>query len=85
MGQEVFLKLIAFDENWNKLFNWGPRPKAAQELMDQLKAEGLLKQEKYEKLHLWYGRNRGKDIEKEFSEILTMLVDIKEVTFNEEG
>ncbi len=69
-GSRSIPKLIAFNENWKELFKWGPRPKAAQELMDQLKQEGLSKPEKYEKLHLWYGRNRGKDLEVEFKEIL---------------
>ena len=73
-GTRSIPKLIAFDENWNKLFEWGPRPKVAKDLMEQMKKEGLSKTEKYEKLHLWYGRNRGKDIEQEFKEILSMQI-----------
>ncbi len=66
-------KLIAFDLEGNELFTWGPRPKAAQELMNQWKNEGIVKPELYEKLHLWYGRNRGKEIEAEFLEILSKV------------
>ena len=69
-GTRSIPKLIAFDEEWNELFEWGPRPQAAKELMENLKNEGLPKTAKYEKLHLWYGRNRGKEIEQEFKQIL---------------
>ncbi len=70
-GTKSIPKLVAFDEDGNELFIWGPRPKAAQELINQLKSEGIVKPELYEKLHLWYGRNRGKDIEDEFLNILS--------------
>ncbi len=63
-------KLVAFDKDGNELFQWGPRPKAAQDLVIQWKAEGLSKDEFIEKLHLWYGRNRGKELEEEFLSLL---------------
>ncbi|MFZ1288960.1 MAG: thioredoxin family protein [Melioribacteraceae bacterium] len=67
-------KIISFDENGNELFTWGPRPKFAQDLVNQLKAEGYSKEEFNEQLHLWYGRNRGKELELEminlFSDVL---------------
>jgi hypothetical protein len=66
-------KLVAFDKNGNELFQWGPRPAEAQKLVLDLKAEGLSKNEYNEKLHLWYGRNRGKNIENEFVELLKAL------------
>lgn len=69
-GNRSIPKLIAFDEEGNELFQWGPRPQAAQQLVKQMINEGIEKKERNEKLHLWYGRNRGKDIEKEFIEIL---------------
>jgi hypothetical protein len=72
-GTRSIPKLIAFDLEGNELFTWGPRPKAAQELMNQWKNEGIVKPELYEKLHLWYGRNRGKEIEAEFLEILSKV------------
>ncbi len=77
-GTRSIPKLIAFDENWNVLFEWGPRPQTAGELMEQMKKEGLSKTEKYEKLHLWYGRNRGKDIEQEFKSLFIKLAAIQE-------
>ncbi len=63
-------KLVAFDESGKELFQWGPRLEEAQTLVDRLKAEGMKKKEFTEKLHLWYGRNRGKNIELEFIELL---------------
>jgi Thioredoxin len=62
--------LVAFDPKGNELFRWGSRPKAVQELFLQWKAEGIVKPELYEKLHLWYARNKGREIESEFSDIL---------------
>ena len=58
-------KLVAFDEAGNELFQWGARPKAAQEIVTELKAQGFEKKYFLEKLHSWYARNGGKDIEKE--------------------
>lgn len=72
-GSRSIPKLIAFDENFNELFQWGPRPKEGQELVARLKAEGFSKQEFNEKLHLWYGRNRGKAIENDFIRIFSGL------------
>lgn len=73
-GTKSIPKLIAFDEDGNESFIWGPRPKEAQELIMKWKSEGIVKPELYEKLHLWYGRNRGKELEKEFIEILSRFV-----------
>ncbi|GBD87735.1 hypothetical protein BMS3Abin03_01669 [bacterium BMS3Abin03] len=69
-GNRSIPQLIAFDTEGNKLFRWGPRPKTAQELVTKLKTEGLSKEEFTQQLHLWYGRNKGKDFESELAEIL---------------
>ena len=66
-------KLVAFDENGNELFQWGPRPKAAQEVVDQAIKNGLDKNEYLEKLHLWYSEDKGRTLEKEFSILLSNL------------
>ena len=65
--------LVGFDENGNELFRWGPRPKEAQKLFADLKAQGLEKSYIIEKLHLWYGRNRGKNLELELMEMLNAV------------
>ncbi len=66
-------KIISFDEDGNELFIWGPRPKFAQDLVQQLKAEGYTKDEFNKELHLWYGRNKGKELEKELVAIFNNM------------
>jgi len=63
-------KLIAFDNKWNELFQWGPRPSEAISLISKLKSEGKVKEEFMQELHLWYSRNKGTAIENEFIKIL---------------
>lgn len=67
-------KIIGFDEDGDEIFIWGARPKIAQDLVMQLKAEGFSKEEFNEKLHLWYGRNRGKELEKEMIALFNSLL-----------
>ncbi len=62
--------LIAFDEEGNELFKWGPRPVKIQKMVNKWKEEGLPKSEWLEKLHLEYGRNRGKFFEEEFNKVI---------------
>jgi hypothetical protein len=64
-GSRAIPKLIVFDKNDNELFSWGPRPEEAQNLYSRLKNAGVEKSEINKELHLWYGRNRGKEVEKE--------------------
>ncbi|MGD1007049.1 MAG: thioredoxin family protein [Ignavibacteriaceae bacterium] len=69
-GTRSIPKFVVFDLEGNELFAWGPRPKALQTLINGWKSEGIVKPELYEKIHLWYGRNKGKEIEAEFIQIL---------------
>ncbi|MFA8342729.1 MAG: thioredoxin family protein [Rhodothermaceae bacterium] len=62
-------KLVAFDEDGEELFQWGPRPQELVELVEQWKTEMEPKEWK-EKIQLFYGRNRGKAIEQEFIDLL---------------
>ena len=64
--------LVAFDESGKELFRWGPRPQEAKQLVNDLIAQGLEKSIRAEKLHLWYGRNRGKNLESEFISALKL-------------
>ncbi len=63
-------KLVVFDTEGNELFQWGPRPKEAQDIILNAKAKGDSKEEFMKKLHLWYARDKGHAIESEFKEIL---------------
>ena len=69
-GGRSIPKLIAFDKNNDELFNWGPRPAEAQKLFSDLKKDGMEVSEIHKELHLWYGRNRGKEVEKEIAELV---------------
>ena len=66
--------VAAFNDEGEELFRWGPRPKAAVGLIDQWKSEGMEKSEWTEKLHLWYARNKGEELEKEFIELIENAV-----------
>ena len=63
--------VIAFDQAGIEIFRWGPRPHEAAELVASLKKQGLEKPQFLEQLHLWYGRNRGKVLEKEFLHLIS--------------
>lgn len=69
-GGRAIPKLIVFDENDNKIFQWGPRPVEAQNLFTRFKNDGIAKPDINKELHLWYGRNRGKEVEREIYELL---------------
>lgn len=73
-GGRAIPKIVALDKNGNELFQWGPRPEKAKILVEQWKAEGDTKDQFNEKLHLWYGRNRGKAFEEEFIKLLINLL-----------
>ena len=69
-------RILGFNSFRKELFRWGPRPKVANNLVQQLMEEGKERTVINEKLHHWYGRNKGKELEKEIVEILNGLVNI---------
>lgn len=69
-GGRAVPRLVVFDAEGEELWGWGPRPAAAQKVVAQAKAEGLEKPEMLERLHLWYGRDRGREVEREMARIL---------------
>lgn len=73
-GTRSIPKLIAFNDNGDELFQWGPRPKEAIELIAKAKSDGKTKEEFLEMLHLWYGRDRGKSLEREFIFLLNQIL-----------
>ena len=68
-------KLVIFDKDGNELVQWGPRPAEAQALVNKNKSEGKSKDEFIKELHLWYGRNRGENLEEEFGKIIGQLIN----------
>ena len=75
-GGRAIPKLIVFDEDDNELFQWGPRPVEAQNLFTRLKNDGMEKSEINKELHLWYGRNRGKEVEKEIIQLVKSVTNL---------
>jgi len=69
-GTRSIPKLVVFDEEGNEIFQWGSRPKAAQQLINDLKGRGIEKKAFIEKLHLWYAKNGGKDIEAKILDLI---------------
>ncbi len=64
--------LVSFDKEANELFRWGPRPAAAQRLMEDWKAHPAGRDfEAFElEMHRWYTDNKGRDTQAELSELL---------------
>lgn len=73
-GSRAIPKLIVYDENDNELFQWGPRPVEAQNLFTRLQSDGIAKPDINKELHLWYGRNRGTEVEKEIAELVSSIL-----------
>ncbi len=74
-GKRSIPMLVAFDPEGNELFRWGSRPVEAQAVMDNALAEGLEKPARLEKLHLFYGRNRGRALDGEWVALLSLFLD----------
>ncbi len=74
-GKRSIPLLVAFDPDGGELFRWGPRPTEARDVFDTATAEGLEKPAKLEKLHLFYGRNRGRAFDGEFVALLNDYLD----------
>ena len=66
-GKRSIPRLIIFNSSGRMLGQWGPRPAEAQVVFDEAKAAGMEKPEILEKLHLWYGRDRGKALDRELT------------------
>jgi hypothetical protein len=74
-GKRAIPILAALDAGGRELFRWGPRPAAAQTVFAAAKAEGLDKPQILEKLHLFYGRDRGRALDTEFVALLGEHLD----------
>ncbi len=74
-GKRGIPLLAAFDAEGVELFRWGSRPAEAQAIFDTATAEGLEKPAKLEKLHLFYGRNRGRALDAELVAMFSRYLD----------
>lgn len=73
-GGKSIPKLIVYDaETGEELFNWGPRPAAAQKLFLELKTAQAPFQELAEKLHKWYADDKTVSTQAELLRYLIMF------------
>lgn len=69
-GGKAIPKLICInEESGEELGTWGPRPQHIQFQVNALKAEGqeAFKANFGKKLHAWYGKDKGKSLQEEFT------------------
>lgn len=72
-GKRAIPIVAGFAPGGEELFHWGSRPAEAAALFSGLRARGVPKSEIYPKLHLWYGRDRGAAVTREFAALLGAL------------
>lgn len=72
-GKAVPKLLVIEKDTSNVVITWGPRPKTAQSIMLNWKAnQNTITWEDYEKeLHLWYTKNKGLEIIDELTQLIT--------------
>ncbi len=75
-GGRAIPKLVCLDgTTLTELFTWGPRPEPAQAMVREHKKDP---QEPYsefvKKVQLWYAKDKGKSIQREFRDLLTALI-----------
>jgi hypothetical protein len=73
-GARSIPKLVVFNASGEELFTWGSRPASAKALVLEQKGQGIPQEVWEEKLHLWYARNRGQELEAELLAQLTAVL-----------
>lgn len=74
-GARAIPKLIVLDAGTLEVLGtWGSRPKAAQDLFNELRSRGLEKPLIMENLQRWYNADKNQSIQAEFVELLTSRV-----------
>lgn len=72
-GTRSVPKLIAFDEQDNELFTWGPRPEEAMLITRHWQAnkDTISKEEFHVQLHGFYAKNKGVAVEREIISLMS--------------
>ncbi|MEJ7862034.1 MAG: thioredoxin family protein [Pyrinomonadaceae bacterium] len=69
-------KLICLDaETFEEIGAWGPRPQAAMDYFDEMKAQDLEKPQMMENLQRWYNEDKNQSLQAEFENLLTRWVE----------
>jgi hypothetical protein len=71
-GGRSIPKLIATDPEGHELFQWGPRPRPAQNLLQEWKTNpaGRTDEDFHRELHTWYAQDKGITLQAEFRALL---------------
>lgn len=72
-GGRAIPKLICIDQETRQVTGtWGARPAAIQKMVKDFKTQnpGISHEEFVKNLHLWYANDKGKSLDKEFSELI---------------
>ena len=72
-GGRSIPKVIAFDETGTELFNWGPRPRPAQEMVMHYKHMPEPRPDYTlfsEQLHKWYTMDKGQTLQRELTDLI---------------
>ena len=74
-GTKSIPKIIVRDEHGADLFTWGPRPKAAQELLDMMKNQQVESEKINIALQHWYNEDQGRSISSEIAKLWRTAVN----------
>ncbi len=69
-GGRSIPKLICLDDQLKEVFNWGPRPEAAQNLVKELLANKASLEEKSFASQKWYNADKTVSLQKEFFDLI---------------
>ena len=75
-GRSIPIVIGLEKETLKELFVWGPRPKASQLIMDQLKADNASMERKIEVVHTWYENDKTESIQQEINELLVPYISV---------
>jgi len=64
---------ICLDAEGELLWKWGPRPQAAADLLNRLKAEGVDISIQKQELHTWYAKNKQLAFQSEIEQLIAHL------------
>lgn len=74
-GARSIPKIIVRDEHGTDLFTWGPRPKAAQRLLDMMKNQQTESEKINIALQHWYNEDRGQSMSAEIAKLWKTAVN----------
>jgi hypothetical protein len=68
-GSRSIPVMIGLNDNFNVLFQWGPRPSELVVKMEEWKGQGIVKPELGQLMHQWYAKNAGESAWTEWEQL----------------